>query len=70
MNSHDPLVSQKTVKSGDGTGIAALSKFSPENDEGGMRISAAHITDELDLGIGMFVWMGMRTPGAVSEGVV
>ena len=40
---------QETVKSGDGSGIAALAQLHPEDHQTGVRVPAAHILDELDL---------------------
>ena len=58
---HDALLFQEPVKAGDRAGIAALTKFDPEDDETGMRVSAAHIPDQADLVIGMLVGMVMRS---------
>jgi hypothetical protein len=34
-----------------------------------MRVTPAHILNELDLSKGMMIWMRMGTSGAVSEGI-
>lgn len=68
MDSHDPLLFEETVKAGDGAGVAALSKFNPEDDKAGMGIASAHIGDKFDLLrsvlIGMMVW----SSGSVAKG--
>lgn len=67
MYRHDALFFQEPVKAGDRAGIAALTKFDPEDDETGMRISAAHIPDQADLVIGMLVGMVMGPAGMILE---
>ena len=69
MYSHNPLLSKETVKTGDRAGIAPLSQLHPENNKTGMRVSAAHIVNQLDFGRGMLVRMVMRASGAFPKGV-
>ena len=64
--SMDPA--QETVKSGDGSGIATLAQLHPEDHQTGVRISAAHVLDELDLGLCMLIWMAVRPVRAVGKG--
>ncbi len=59
---------QETVKSGDGSGIATLAQLHPEDHQTGVRISAAHVLDELDLGLCMLIWMAVRPVRAVGKG--
>lgn len=68
FDSGKALLFQETVKAGDRTLIASLHKFDPENDEPGLRITPAHIRDELDLIRGMLVGMMVRPSGSVPEG--
>ena len=65
--SMDPA--QETVKSGDGSGIATLAQLHPEDHQTGVRISAAHVLDELDLGLCMLICMAVRPVRAVSKGL-
>ena len=58
---HDPLLSEKTVKSGNRTGIAVLTEFYPENDQTSMGIFAAHITDQLDFIVRVLIRMVLRS---------
>lgn len=46
-----------------------LHQFYPEDNQAGIRISAAHIVNKFDLGLGMLVGMMMRPCGAVTQGV-
>lgn len=46
MNGHNVHFAKEAVKAGKGAGIAALAEFEPEDDESGMRVSAAHVADE------------------------
>ena len=69
MNSHDPLLSEETVKAGNGTGVTTLSEFDPENDQTVMRVSASHIVNELDFRSRMLIWVVMRSSGTVPQRV-
>ena len=69
MYSHDPLFFKEAVKARDGAGIAALPELNPEDDETSMGVSAAHIEDQLDFGIGMLVGVVKRAAGTVPQGV-
>ena len=69
MYGHDALFSKEAVKAWNGAGIAALAEFNPEDDESGMRISAAHIEDHLPLSLRMLVWVVERSPGPIPKGV-
>ena len=60
---------QEAVKTGDGSGIAALAQLHPEDHQTGVRVPAAHILDELDLSLCMLVWMAVRPVRAVSKGL-
>lgn len=63
------MFSEDTVKAGDGTGITALAELDPEDDEAGMRVSAAHIADQPKLLRGMLIGMRMGASGAIPKGV-
>ena len=73
LDRHDPLASQNTVQTGDGTLIAALSELHPEDNQTGMGVTASHIGNQFQLRwrmlIGMAVWpsgeISERVPGAV-----
>ena len=69
MNSHNALLFEEAVKTGNGAFIATLHEFYPENDQTGMRIAPAHIPDEFDLFKSVLVWMGMRTSGTIAQGI-
>ena len=69
MNGHDALFSEETVKPCKRAGIAALSELDPEDNETIMRISAAHIADEFDLGVGMLIRVMVRASGTVAKRV-
>lgn len=67
MDSHDALLFEKTIKSRDGAGVAALHELDPENNEAGVRVSSAHIQDEFDLLRGMLVGVVMGPSGTVAQ---
>lgn len=67
--SHDTLLFEETVETGDGAFITTLHEFDPENDQSGMRIASAHIPDQFNLVRSMLVWMGMGTSGTVAQGI-
>ena len=69
MDSHNPLLFQETVETGNGAGITALPEFDPEDNKPGIRVSSAHIHDELDLIPGMLVGMRVRFSGTVTQGL-
>lgn len=69
MHGHDTLFSKDTVKTGNGAGVSALPELDPENDEAGMRVSAAHIADQPKLIRGMLIGMRMGATGAIPKGV-
>ena len=69
MERHDALFFEETVQPGNGTGIAALHEFNPENNETGMWISSAHISDKLYLGRGMLVRMVVWPAGESAQGL-
>lgn len=69
MYSHDPLFFEETVESGNRAGTTALPEFNPENNQSGMRIPAAHITDQLDFIISVLIRMVMRSARTISERV-
>ena len=60
---------QDTVKTGDGSGVSALTQLNPEHHQTGVRIPAAHIFDELNLVLGMLVGMAVRAVRAVCQGL-
>ncbi len=55
MYSHNPLSPEEPVKTGNGTGIAALPEFHPKNDQASMGISATHLPDQFDFIIGVLI---------------
>ena len=57
---HLTALTEKTVQSGDGSGIAALSELHPEHHDTGVGIPAAHIEDKLDLVRRVLVRMTVR----------
>ena len=67
--SSDSLFLKETIKSRDRALIAPLHELDPEYDQTGMRVAPAHILNELDFLRGMLVWVVVRAPGAVSEGI-
>ena len=69
MDSHHALLFEKAVKAGDGAGISFLPELDPENHKPGMRVTSAHTGDQLCLIRGMLVWMVVRTPGTVAQGI-
>lgn len=56
-------------QAGDGAGVAALHEFYPKDDEPGMRVSSAHVTDELNFLLRMLRGMRVRSSGTVPERV-
>ncbi len=66
---NDPAVFEEAVESGDGAGIAALPEFDPEDDQSGIRVTAAHIRDKFFFLWGMLVGVMVRPSGAVTEGI-
>lgn len=69
MNGHNALFSKKSIKSGNGSGIPALPELKPENDQSGIRITSADISDQPDLFGSMLIGMMEGTSGAVPKGV-
>ena len=67
MKSHDTLFFEETVETGNGAGIAALHELDPENDETGIRVTPAHIVDELNLLGSMLVRMVMWSSGVFTQ---
>ena len=65
--SHHSLFLKKAIETGNETFISVLPEFYPEDNQPGMRISSAHISDEFDFHESMLVWVGMRASGTVSE---
>ena len=49
-------------------GVAALPQAVPELDHAERRIPAAHVADELQLGLRVLVWMAVRPPGLAGKG--
>lgn len=68
MESHDALLSQEAVETGDGAGITALPEFDPENDQAGIRITAAHMGDEPCFLRSMLVRVMVWSSGAFTQG--
>ena len=66
---HHALFAKETIKPGNGTFIASLHEFHPEDNQTGMRISASHIVNEFDLIGGMLVRVVVRSSGAVTQGI-
>lgn len=52
---------KELVQPGDGSGVPSLAQLPPEHHQTCMRIPAAHIPDQLDLGFCVLVWMAVRT---------
>lgn len=69
MNRHHALPFEETVEPRNGTLIAALHEFDPEDNEAGIGIPASHIADELNFSIGMLVGMMMGPSGAIPKGI-
>ena len=69
LHSHTTDSAQDTVKSGDGSGVAALAQFNPEHHQAGVGVSAAHILNQLQFPICVLFWMAVRPVRAVSEGL-
>ena len=62
----DSLLLKETVETGNGTFISALHEFDPENNQSGMSIASAHISDHPDFFRSMLVWIGMGTYGTIA----
>ena len=69
MGSHEPLFFEEAVQTGDGAGIAALHELYPEDNQPCVRVSPAHIGNELNLIRGMLAGMMVGSSGKVTEGV-
>ena len=69
LHGHHILFAQKAVKAWDRAFIAFLHEFDPKDNESGIRVSAPHIANELDLSRRMLVRMMMGTPGTITEGI-
>lgn len=69
MYSHDPLFPEEAVKPGNGAGIAALPEFDPKDHKTGIRISSAHIHNQLNFFRGVLIGVVMRSARALPEGV-
>ena len=59
---------QDLIQSGDGTGVATLTELDPEHHQTGVRVPAAHILNELHLGICVLVGMAVGPVRAVRQG--
>lgn len=66
--SHNTLFSEETIQSRNRAGIAPLPELDPEDDQSGVRISAAHISDQRELLRGMLIRVVMRFSGAFPKG--
>ena len=69
MDSHDALFFKKAVEASNGTGIAALHEFNPENGEACMGVTPAHIGNEFDFFWGMLVRVVVRPSGEITQGL-
>ena len=58
---------QELVQAGDGSGVATLPQLHPEHHKARMRVPAAHIPDQLDLGLCVLVGMAVGPMGAVCQ---
>ena len=67
MDSHNALLFEEAIQSGNGTRIAALNELDPENDKTGVGIASAHIGNKLDFFRGMLVRMVVRSSGEVTQ---
>ena len=67
VDSHNTLLFQETIQSGNGTGIAALHELDPENDKTGVGIASAHIGNKLDFFRSMLVRMVVWSSGEVTQ---
>ena len=67
MNCHDSLLTEKSVKLRNGTGVTTLHEFDPEDNKTGIGITFAHVEDQLDFLRSMLVWVVMWSAGAVPE---
>lgn len=67
LSRHDTQPSENTIQTGNGTRIAALQELYPEDDKACMRISAAHIRDELELLRSVLVGMAVRTARTAAQ---
>lgn len=67
FHSHDTLAAKDPVKSGDRTRITALHELYPEDNKTGMRISSAHVRNELQFLRRVLIGVMMRAAGTVSE---
>lgn len=69
VDGHDALLAKETVKSGNRAGITSLPEFHPENNESGIGIASAHITNQFDFFGSMLIGMKMRSAGTIAKGV-
>ena len=69
MDSHDALFFQEAVETGNGAGITALHELDPKYHKSCVRVTPAHIQDQLDFIGGMLVRMMERSSGAVAQGL-
>ena len=69
VDSHDALFFEETVKPGDGAGIAVLHELDPKYHEPCVRVTLAHIGDQLDFLRGMLVGVVVGPAGAFTQGV-
>ena len=58
---------QQPIQAGYRSGISPLAKLHPKDYQTRMRVSTAHIPDQLDLGFCVLVWMAVRPVRAVCQ---
>ena len=68
MDSHEPLFFEEAVQSWDGAGITALHEFYPEDNKPCVRVSPAHIGNQLNLFRSMLVGVVAGPSGKVTQG--
>lgn len=69
MNRRQPLLLEETVQGGNRAGIAALPELYPEDNEPGVRIASAHISNKLGFISSMLVRMVAGSAGTVTKGL-
>lgn len=67
VNCHDSLLTEKSVKSWNGTGVTTLHEFEPEDNKTGIEVTSAHVEDQFDFFRSMLVRVVMWSAGAVPE---
>ena len=59
---------QSSIQPGDRSSVTTLAQLDPEHHQTGVRVSAAHIFDELDLSFSVLIGMAVRPMRAIRKG--